>query len=93
MKDQAEKEGLKVLREARRSTVDRIKERVKENRTLRKKLTTILGNGPKTVPEIALETGVPSHLVLWHLTSMKKYGKVAESEQSGDYFLYALLEE
>ncbi len=90
---QAEKEKRKALREARKTTIDAVKELVKENRELRKKLTEILGRGPKTVPEIALETGIPSHHVLWHLTSMKKYGKVAEGEQSGDYFQYVLLKE
>jgi predicted Rossmann fold nucleotide-binding protein DprA/Smf involved in DNA uptake len=93
MTDQAGKERLKALREARKTKIDGAKQRVKENREVRKKLTEILGRGPRTVPEIALETGIPSHHVLWHLTSMRKYGKVAEGEQSGDYFLYVLLKE
>jgi hypothetical protein len=93
MTDQAGKERLKALREARKTTIDGAKQRVKENRDVRKKLTEILGTGPRTVPEIALESGIPSHWVLWHLTSMRKYGKVAEGEQSGDYFLYVLLKE
>jgi predicted Rossmann fold nucleotide-binding protein DprA/Smf involved in DNA uptake len=93
MTDQAEKERLKALREARKTTIDGVKKWVKENREVRKKLTEVLGRGPKSIPEIALETGIPSHHVLWHLTSMRKYGKVAEGEQSGDYFLYVLLKE
>ncbi len=93
MTDQAEREKLKALREARKSIIDGVTQRVKETRGLRKKLTEVLGTGPKTVPEIALETGIPSHRVLWHLTSMRKYGKVAEGEQSGDHFLYVLLKE
>ncbi|MGB6064662.1 MAG: hypothetical protein WBG50_07615 [Desulfomonilaceae bacterium] len=93
MTDQAEKEKLKALRDVRKTIIDGVRERVKGNRGLRKKLTEVLATGPKTVPEIALETGIPSHQVLWHLTSMRKYGKVAESEQSGDYFLYVLLKE
>jgi predicted Rossmann fold nucleotide-binding protein DprA/Smf involved in DNA uptake len=66
---------------------------VKESRILRKKLSDALSEGPKTVPQLAQATGIPSQDVLWHLTSMKKYGKVAEADQSGDYFQYALLKE
>ncbi|HTY24359.1 MAG TPA: hypothetical protein VMC85_14585 [Desulfomonilaceae bacterium] len=93
MTDQEKREKLKELREARKETIHAVRERMKQNRVIRKKLTETLSLAPKTVPEIAQETGIFSHQVLWHLTSMKKYGKVAEGEQSGDYFQYVLLEE
>ncbi len=93
MKDEAKKEALKALRESRKATIDSVREVVKETRALRKKLSDALRQQPKTVPELALETGIPSHYVLWHLTSMKKYGKVGEGDQSGDYFQYVLLKE
>jgi len=93
MTDDAKKEALKSLRQSRKKTIDSVRERVKETRTVRKKLSEALSEGPKTVPELAETTGIPSQHVLWHLTSMKKYGKVGEGDQSGDYFQYVLLKE
>lgn len=93
MTHEAKKEALKALREYRKKTIDSVRERVKETRVFRKKLSEGLVEGPKTVPELTQATGIPSQLVLWHLTSMKKYGKVGEGDQSGDYFQYVLLKE
>lgn len=93
MKDDTKKEALKALRQARKQTIDSVRKRMKETRAFRKKLSESLAEGPKTVPELAGATGIPSHNVLWHLTSMKKYGKVAEGDQSGDYFQYVLVKE
>lgn len=93
MADEAKKEALKALRESRKKTVEAARERIKENNALRKRLTEALAGAPKTVPEIAEQTGIPAQEVLWHLTSMKKYGKVEEGDQSGDYFKYSLLTE
>jgi predicted Rossmann fold nucleotide-binding protein DprA/Smf involved in DNA uptake len=93
MTDDDKKTALKSLRESRKKTIDSVKDRVKEMRALRKKLSEALSEGPKAVPELATVTGIPSQHVLWHLTSMKKYGKVAEGDQSGDYFQYVLLKE
>jgi hypothetical protein len=44
------------------------------------------------VPEIAAETGLPSHDVLWHITAMKKYDLVVEVGQCGEYYQYAMAE-
>ncbi|HTY23169.1 MAG TPA: hypothetical protein VMC85_08560 [Desulfomonilaceae bacterium] len=93
MTSHEKQEKLNQLREARKETIDAVRARVKQNRVIRKELVDSLSHGPKTVPEIAQETGIPSHQVLWRLSSMKKYGKVAEGEQSGDYFQYVLLQE
>ena len=93
MTDEAKKEAMKALRQSRKKTIDSVRERVKETRALRKKLSEALSHGPKTVPELAEEANIPCQHVLWQLTSMKKYGKVAEGDQSGDYFQYVLLKE
>ena len=93
MTDDAKKEALKALRQSRKRTIGAVKEMVKATRGIRKKLSEALSGGPKTVPELSLATGIPSQQVLWHLTSMKKYGKVGEGDQSGDYFQYVLLKE
>ncbi|MEJ2719398.1 MAG: winged helix-turn-helix domain-containing protein [Deltaproteobacteria bacterium] len=93
MTEDARKGALKALRESRKNTIDSVRERVKKTRAFRKKISEALADGPKTVPEIAQATGIPSDHVLWHLTSMKKYGKVGEGDPSGDYFQYVLLKE
>ena len=33
---------------------------------------------------------MPAHEALWHVTGMRKYGKVIEAGEDGDYPLYAL---
>ncbi len=93
MSQETEKEALKALREARKKIIEAARERIKQTRAIQKQLSDALIQGPKTVPEISHATGISSHEVLWHLTSMKKYGKVVEGEQSGDYFQYILLKE
>lgn len=93
MTDEAKKEALRELRQSRKKTIEAVRERVKQSRAVTKKLSEALSESPKTVPELAKETGIPTEQVLWRLTSMKKYGKVAEGDQDGDYFKYALLKE
>ena len=51
-----------------------------------------LQEGPRTVPEVARATGLPPHQVLWHIMSMKKYGKVVEVEEEDGYLRYGLKE-
>jgi predicted Rossmann fold nucleotide-binding protein DprA/Smf involved in DNA uptake len=93
MTQESHKDALKALRESRKQTIAAARERMKDTRKLRKQLTDILKDGPATVPELAERTGISSPDVLWHMTSMRKYGKVAEGEQSGDYFTYLLVKE
>jgi DNA-binding transcriptional ArsR family regulator len=62
----------------------------REHSKFKKKINTALKEGPKTVPELAQATGLPSKEVLWHLMSLKKYGKVTEGEEQGNYVEYAL---
>ncbi len=93
MAEDTKKYALKELRQARKKTIEYVRETVKKNRDIRKTLAEALSQGPRTVPELAQATGIPSQYVLWHLTSMKKYGKVAEGDPSGDYFQYVLLKE
>ena len=93
MTEDSKKEALKALRESRKKTIESVRERVKETRAFRKKLSDALSQGPMTVPDLTRATGIPSQHVLWHLTSMKKYGKVGEGDQGGDYVEYVLLKE
>ena len=43
---------------------------------------------PKTIPELAEQTGIPAHEILWHITAMKKYDLIVETGMCGEYYLY-----
>lgn len=81
---------LKQLREQHQETVERTRERLKEQQAIRRQLCQELRSGPKIVPEIAEATGLPAHEVLWHITAMKKYDLVVEVGQCGEYYQYAM---
>ncbi|MFC1922948.1 hypothetical protein ACFLY4_06625 [Chloroflexota bacterium] len=84
---------LKELREKHKDTVARTQERLKIQKKIYRDINKSIKNEPKTVPEIAQEIDLPTHVVLWNLTALKKYGTVSESEKSGEYFLYTNTEE
>ncbi len=56
----------------------------------RKSIQKFLESRTATVPEIAAALNMPSDEAFWHITGMRKYGKVAEAGEDGDYVLYAL---
>ena len=88
-----EKKPIAVLRERRGGVPRELVERNRRQAANRRQIVAALQSGPKTVPEIAKQTNLPPHETLWHLMSMKKYGKLVEGRQQGDYFEYALAEE
>jgi predicted transcriptional regulator len=62
----------------------------RKHQEAKKRLREALKQSPKTVPEIADQTGMPSREVFWHLMSMRKYGEVIEGEEQDSYVRYAL---
>jgi predicted transcriptional regulator len=86
-------ELLKRLREQHAESVARTQALYKQQRGIQQEICKIIRDNPKTVLEVAIATGLPTHEVLWHLTAMKKYGIVAESGMCGDYPLYQKVEE
>jgi predicted transcriptional regulator len=83
---------LKDLREKYASSIERTRERLKEQKAVRRQICQALRDGPRTVPEIAEASDLPTHEVLWHVTAMKKYDAVVETGQCGEYYQYALAE-
>ena len=72
------------------------KERLAQNKqqqASRRQLKAALEDGPKTVPELAEETGLPAKSVFWLVMGMKKYGAVTEGEERDGYFEYHLVTE
>lgn len=83
------REDLKIFRERMGGLTESKKAKTKEQRDVTKAIQEALKGGPRTVPEIAAQTGLPSHKVLWYVMALKKYGKIAEAGQAGDYYRYA----
>jgi predicted transcriptional regulator len=94
-KEEARKRSqlLKRIREEHKETVERTQALLKDQKVIRRQLSKVLQDGPKTIPEIAAAIDLPTHEVLWHVTAMKKYDLAAEAGMSGEYFLYQLVEE
>ena len=83
---------MKALREARKETVERVRDRVKEQNRVEKLIAGALKDGPKTVPEISRVTGLPPESVFWYLMALKKYVEVTEGQKQDSYFAYAMKE-
>jgi predicted transcriptional regulator len=94
-KDAAKKriQLLKHLREEYADTVAQTQEKLKTQQAIRKQIRQALDAEPKTVPEIAQATNLPSDQVLWHITAMKKYDLIEEVGMSGEYYQYQLAQE
>lgn len=94
-KEEAKKRSLllKQIREEHKETVERTQILLKEQKAIRRQLTRVLQDGPKTIPEIASAADLPTHEVLWHVTAMKKYDLAAEAGMSGEYVLFQLVTE
>ncbi len=57
------------------------------------KISKSLSTGPKTVPEVAKDTGYSPRTVLWYLMTSYKYGLVSPAGKTDEgYFRYALKE-
>ncbi|MDG7007420.1 MAG: hypothetical protein JRN06_04150 [Nitrososphaerota archaeon] len=65
----------------------------REQLDIRGKITKSLAGGPKTVPEVARDTGLNKRMVLWYLMTYYKYGLVGPAGKTEDaYYRYALKE-
>ncbi len=84
---------LKRLREERKTSVTHARALMKEQNAIRKQIRQALKGGPKTVPQVAEATGLPSEKVLWHIVALKKYNLVVEGEMDEEYYTYQLAEE
>jgi len=87
------KKPIQILRERRGGVPRELVERNRRQNAMRRRLLDALGEGPKTIPELAQGLGRPAHEVLWHVMGLRKYGKVAEGEACDGYFRYELIDE
>jgi predicted transcriptional regulator len=89
-KKQKERLTSRILRERLGGPPKRPTEISREHARIKKQIREALGDGPKTVPEVAESTQLDKSEVFWHLMSMKKYGEVVEGEERDSYVEYAL---
>jgi predicted transcriptional regulator len=84
---------LKQLQAEHAESVTRTQTSLKEQKQVQKLICQSIREHGKTVPEIAMEVNLPTHEVLWYLTSYKKYDIVVEEGMCGDYVLYKRVQE
>lgn len=85
------REKIKSLREERKELIARNRELLKNQSNERGLIHKGLKSGDKTIPELAEETGLASHIILYYLSAMRKYGLVEEAEHAGAYYKYRLI--
>lgn len=90
---EAHRQALKQFREQHSAVAGTLKKYVADFRQDRKQITEALRKGAGTVPELAVQTGLPAEQVLWHVTAMRKYGTVQEAGPEGDYVKYEFIEQ
>ena len=86
-----QRQALKVLRESMGGISEDRRKAQKQLLAARREIAGMLAAQPATVPQIAEALKIPAHEALWHVTGMRKYGKVTEAGEDGDYPLYAVV--
>lgn len=96
-KEQAKRrtEMLIELRKQHGAQVQVAQELLKTQQQVRKTLQRAMQNAAHSIPQLAVQTGIPARQILWHIASMKKYGLVEETgmDEAGEYYLYGLSKE
>jgi predicted Rossmann fold nucleotide-binding protein DprA/Smf involved in DNA uptake len=86
---QQKADDMKALRRACKERIERVSERVRDQKKSLKAIQAQLEKAARTVPELATATGMATDVVLWYVATMKKYGQVAEVEKDDGYYRYA----
>jgi predicted Rossmann fold nucleotide-binding protein DprA/Smf involved in DNA uptake len=86
-----QKQALAALRASMGGVSEEKRKAQKNLLAARKAIQKLLEAQPATIPQIAEALKMPADETLWHVTGMRKYGKVAEVGEEGDYPTYALV--
>ena len=84
------KRAIEVLRERRGGMSNELKAYVSNQQKVYKALRGALKAGPRTVPQLAAECGLPAPDVMWHLMALRRYGEVLDGPEENGYLLYTL---
>ena len=89
---------VEQIRLRRGEVPEELKQLNKKHRDIKKAIRSTLEGSEtdhtkgKIIPEIAKETKIPTHIVNWHLTSMRKYNTALETTvKDGQYYKWALI--
>jgi hypothetical protein len=71
-----------------------VREVVRDEQVMRRRILEVLAGGPMTVPEIAAALERPTHETMFWVMGLRKYGWVAEIKEVNDdgYFTYQVVE-
>ncbi len=71
-----------------------VREIIRDEHLMRRRILEALKSGPLTVPEIAEAVGRPTHEVMFWVMGMRKYGHVTEIKEANDdgFYLYQAVE-
>ncbi len=84
-------EQIKTMNAQKGPVSKELLEYYKETQKVQKQILETIKETQKTVPEIAAQTKIASEIVLWHLTAMKKYGKVEPILAKSGYLKYVAM--
>ena len=65
-----------------------VREIIRDEHLMRRRILEVLEAGPLTIPEIAGTLGRPSHEVVFWVMGMRKYGHVTELKEATDEGFY-----
>ena len=85
--------GRPVPRPAEQGRRD-IREVVRDEQVMRRRILAALADGPLTVPELAVALERPTHEVMFWVMGLRKYGWLAEIKEVTDegYYRYQVVE-
>lgn len=71
-----------------------VREIVRDEQVMRRRVLAVLADGPLTVPEIAAALERPTHEVMFWVMGLRKYGWLVEDKEVNDdgYFRYEAVE-
>ena len=66
------------------------REIVREETLMRARILEVLAEGPRTVPEIAVAIGRPTHEAMFWVMGMRRYGQIRDVKEAAvdGYFRY-----
>jgi hypothetical protein len=71
-----------------------VREVVRDEQVMRRRILEVLSGGPMTVPEIAAAIERPTHEAMFWVMGLRKYGWIAEIKEVNDdgYYQYHVVE-
>jgi hypothetical protein len=90
---QSAEPGRPVIRDAVPGQRD-VREVVRDEQVMRRRILEVLADGPLTVPQIAAALERPTHEAMFWVMGLRKYGWIAEIKEVDDdgYFSYQVVE-